>query len=146
MANIIPEETKNMFSESDYLIDLSSWFKDSITQEKIIDLHQAIESHKCIFIEYIYKNSRRMRRIEPYKLVFKRSYWNLYGFCEDNKEFRLVKINRIASYKILNKDFHYKLIEKIDFSNYYGNYLFENEDSKALYNVKLEYKFTDEFF
>ncbi|HCQ88677.1 MAG TPA: transcriptional regulator, partial [Clostridium sp.] len=40
MAKVIPEETSTIFSESDYLIDLSSWFKDSITQEKISDLRE----------------------------------------------------------------------------------------------------------
>ena len=77
MAKIMPEETKTMFAESDYLIDLSSWFQDSITQEKIIDLHKAIENHKCVYLEYISKNSRRKRTVHPYKLVFKQSYWYL---------------------------------------------------------------------
>lgn len=146
MAKIMPEETKAMFSESDYLIDLSSWFQDSITQEKIVDLHEAIENHKCICIEYISKSSRKMRNIDPYKLVFKQSYWYLYGFCEDNNEFRLFKINRIVSYRILDKDFNCKPIEKIDFRNDFGAPLFHPQDSKTLYDVALEYDIVNEFF
>lgn len=87
-------------------------------------MHEAIENHKCICIEYISKSSRRMRNIEPYKLVFKQTYWYLYGFCEDSNEFRLFKINRIASYRILDKSFNYKPIEKIDLKNESGNALF----------------------
>jgi len=146
MAKIIPEETETMYSESDYLIDLSSWFQDSITQEKVTDLHEAIENHKCICIEYISKNSRKMRTIQPYKLVFKQSYWYLYGFCEENTEFRLFKINRIVSYKIMNINFNCKSIEKINFRNDFGSTLFHPQDSRTLYNVKLEYDITNEFF
>lgn len=146
MAKIIPEETKNIFSKSDFLIDLSSWFKDSITQKKIIHLHEAIENHNCISIEYISKSSRKVRTIEPYKLVFKQSYWYLYGFCQDNNEFRLFKINRIVSYKILDTNFNSRLIEKIDFKDDFAADLFCSQDSTPLYNVELEYDFSNEFY
>jgi predicted DNA-binding transcriptional regulator YafY len=146
MAKIIPEEVDTMFSESDYLIDLSSWFEDSNTQEKIIDLHEAIENHKCICIEYISKSSRKFRSIYPYKLVFKQSYWYLHGFCEDSNEFRLFKINRIVSYKILDKSFELKTIEKIDFRNEFSTVLLQEQTSEDLYDVTLEYDANNEFF
>jgi predicted DNA-binding transcriptional regulator YafY len=146
MAKIIPEQTETIFSESDYLIDLSSWFQDSITQEKVTDLHEAIEKHKYIDIEYISKSSRKMRTIHPYKLVFKQAYWYLYGFCEDNNQFRLFKLNRIVSYRILDKSFECKSVEEIDFKNDFGAYLFDPQDSKTLYNIKLEYNSINEFF
>lgn len=83
IAKLIPEETSMVFSESDYVIDLSSWFQDNITQEKVSDLHKAIKNRKCIYLEYISKRSRRVRIIYPHKLVFKQAYWYLYAFCED---------------------------------------------------------------
>ena len=52
MAKMVPEED-GIFSETDYLIDLSSWFQDSITHKKISDIHEAIENHICISMEYI---------------------------------------------------------------------------------------------
>lgn len=146
MAKIIPEDTSTVFSESDYVINLSSWFQDSITQEKVTDLHEAIENHKCICLEYISKTSRKTRIIQPHKLVFKQSYWYLYGFCEENNEFRLFKINRSVSYKVLDKNFNCKPIEKIDFRNDFGAALFHLQDSKTLYTVTLEYYSSDEFF
>jgi predicted DNA-binding transcriptional regulator YafY len=130
MAKIIPKETKTIFSESDYLIDLSSCFQDIITQEKTTDLHEAIEYHKCICLEYISKSSRKMRIIHPYKLIFKQSYWYLYGFCEDNNEFRFFKVNRIVSYRILDKNFNCKSIEKNDFRNDFGTALFPRKIQK----------------
>ena len=86
-----------------------------------------------------------MRTIHPYKLVFKQSYWYLYGFCEDSNSFRLFKINRIVLYIILDKNFECKPIEEIDFKNYFGSDLSQSEDSKTLYNVKLEYESINEF-
>ena len=70
IGKLIPEETSTVFSESDYVIDLSSWFQDSITQEKVSDFHNAIKNQKYIYLEYISKSSRSARIIHPHKLVF----------------------------------------------------------------------------
>lgn len=146
MAKLIPEETSMVFSESDYVIDLSSWFQDSITQEKVSDLHKAIKNRNCIYLEYISKRSRSTRIIHPHKLVFKQSYWYLYAFCEDNQEFRLFKVNRIATYKIMDESFNCKAVEKIDFRKDFGVGLFSSQDPTSLFEVILEYDVTNEFF
>ena len=145
MAKMVPEE-ESIFSETDYLIDLSSWFQDSITHKKIADLHEAIENHTCIYIEYISMKSRSKRIIHPYKLVFKQSYWYLYAFCTKSNEFRLFKINRIVAYKLLEENFEAKDIDTIEFRKYFGEELFINKDAKKLYIVKLEYDSCNEFF
>lgn len=146
IAKVVPDEAKNIFSESDYLIDLSSWFKDSATMKKVSDLHEAIENNKAVCIEYISKNSRKMRIIYPHKIVFKQSYWYVYALCEENNEFRLFKTNRIVSYKILNKTFEKRKIDNIDFKDNFAYDLFDEEGSKDLYTVILEYDRKDEFF
>ena len=69
--------------------------------DEIADLHKAIKNRNCIYLEYIFKKSRSARIFHPHKLVFKQSYWYLYAFCENNHEFRLFKINRIANCKIM---------------------------------------------
>jgi len=146
MAKLIPEETSTVFSESDYVIDLSSWFQDSITQEKVSDLHKAIKNLNCIYMEYISKRSRSARIIHPYKLVFKQLYWYLYAFCEDNQELRLFKVNRIATYKVMDANFNCKVVEKIDFGKDFGVGLFSSQDPTSLFEVILEYDVTNEFF
>lgn len=145
MAKLIPEETSTIFSESAYVIDLSSWFQDSITQQKVSDLHQAVEKRKTIRIEYISRRSRSTRIVEPHKLVFKQSYWYLYAFCEENQEFRLFKVNRIADYEIMEVSFQCKPVEKIDFKNNFGAGLFSSQDQAPSFEVILEYHRTDEF-
>lgn len=146
MGKLVPEETRTVFSESDYIIDLSSWFQDSITQEKISYLHKAIKNRNCVNLEYISKRSRSKRIIYPHKLVFKQSYWYLYAFCEENQEFRLFKVNRIANYKIMDASFDCKAVEKIDFRNDFGVGLFSLQDSNSLFEVILEYDAANEFY
>lgn len=146
MAKLIPEETSTVFSESDYVIDLSSWFQDSITQEKVSVLHKAIKNQNCIYLEYISKRSRSERIIHPHKLVYKQSCWYLYAFCEDKQEFRLFKVNRIANYQIMDESFNCKLVEKIDFRKDFGIGLFSSQDSTSLFEVILEYEAANEFF
>jgi predicted DNA-binding transcriptional regulator YafY len=146
MAKLIPEETSTIFSESDYVIDLSSWFQDSITQKKVSDLHKAIINRKCIYLEYISKRSRSTRIVQPHKLVFKQSCWYLYAICENNQEFRLFKVNRIAAYEIMDTSFNCKAVERIDFGKNFGAGLFSSEDPTSLFEVILEYDVTNEFF
>ncbi len=146
MAKLIPEETSTVFSESDYVIDLSSWFQDSITHEKVSDLHKAIKNRNCIYLEYISNWSRSARIVQPHKLVFKESCWYLYAFCEENQEFRLFKVNRIATYKIMDASFNCKAVEKIEFGKDFGAGLFSSQDPTSLVEVILEYDATNEFF
>ncbi|EKQ57270.1 MULTISPECIES: YafY family protein [unclassified Clostridium] len=145
IAKLIPEETSMVFSESDYVIDLSSWFQDSITQEKVSILYKAIKNRKCIYLEYISKSSRSSRMIQPYKLVFKQSYWYLYAFCEDKQEFRFFRINRIVNLKIMDKGFSCKVVEKIDFRKDFAIGLFSSQDQTSLFEVILEYDSNNEF-
>jgi len=146
MAKLIPGEISTVFSESDYVIDLSSWFQDSITQEKVAVLNKAIKNRNCIYIEYISKSSHSSRIVEPHKLVFKQSYWYLYAFCEDKKEFRLFKINRIVNLKIMDESFKCKTVERIDFRNDFSAGLFSAQDLTSLFEIILEYDVANEFF
>lgn len=146
IAKLIPEETSTVFSESDYVIDLSSWFQDSITQQKVSVLHKAIKNKNCIYLEYISNRSRSARIIHPYKLVFKQSHWYLYAFCEDKQDFRLFKVNRIAHFKIMDSSFNCRVVEKIDLKKYFGTGLFSSQDTTELFEVTLEYDVNNEFF
>lgn len=145
LEKIIPNEKDNLFSKSQYLIDLSSWFDDSITQKKINDIDEAIKDNKYISLDYISKSSRKERIIEPYKLVFKQSHWYLYGFCKDKNGFRLFRINRIVSYKILNNSFQRQSIEKFELKNDFFNEYTVFQKSPISYEVMLKYRAEDEF-
>ncbi|MDD3224136.1 MAG: YafY family protein [Clostridium sp.] len=145
IAKLVPEKCVDVFSKSDYVIDLSSWFNDSIIYDKISKLHHAICDCYYISIEYISRNSHSMRTVEPHKLIFKQSNWYLYAFCQKQNDFRLFKISRIVSYKILTKHFKRRPVDTIKFDNNYGVELFSPQNEAKLFEVVLEYDVADEF-
>lgn len=81
------------------LIDLSSWYKDSLSP-KIDLLHGAISlGHKVSFTYFAPKGESK-RRIEPYNLIFQWSNWYVWGFCETRQDFRLFKLGRMTDLKL----------------------------------------------
>lgn len=145
IAKLVPEKAETVFSQSGYVLDLSSWFGDSITHKKISELHRAISEHRCIRLVYISKNSRSSRTVEPHKLVFKQSCWYLYAFCRKQESFRLFKVRRIVSCDILKERFRPRSVEEIRFPVDYGSDLFSSDNPSDLFEVVLEYDAANEF-
>lgn len=104
-----------ILAESDIIIDLSSWFEQSDMQKKVKQLHTAIANRQCIEIDYITKHAQFRRLVEPHKLVFKQTYWYLYGFCLEKNDFRLFKLSRILSFEVLDSTFSYRPNSEIHF-------------------------------
>ena len=80
------------------LIDLSSWYKESLSP-KIELIHQAIEKSRKISFTYYAPKGESFRTIEPYILVFQWASWYVWGWCSSRQDFRLFKLNRIADLK-----------------------------------------------
>ena len=83
------------------LIDLSSWYKDSLS-EKIELIQNAIEERMAISFWYYAPNGDSIREIEPYYLIFKWSSWYVWGWCrlrEDYRMFKLTRMDKIARTK-----------------------------------------------
>ena len=76
------------------LIDLSSWYRDSLAP-KIELIQDAIALRKKLRFRYYSPGGDTEREIEPYYLVFKWSSWYVYGFCLLRDDFRLFKLNRM---------------------------------------------------
>ena len=76
------------------LIDLSSWYKDTLAT-KIELVQDAIELGKRMKFSYYSPKGDSKREIEPYYLIFKWASWYVYGYCLLRKDFRLFKLNRM---------------------------------------------------
>ena len=76
------------------LIDLSSWYRDSLAP-KIETIQDAIGDRHLIKFQYYAPSGECDRTIEPYYLVFRWSSWYLWGWCTDRKDYRLFKLNRM---------------------------------------------------
>lgn len=145
IAKLIPKQEKEIFLYSEYIINFSSWFDDSVIHEKAIILHKAICNRQCVSLEYVSKKSREKRIVEPYKLIFKQSDWYLYAFCRNRNDFRLFKLKRIISYELLENFFEQQQISDICFEKNYAKDLFSKQYKKGFIKVVLEYDLKDEF-
>ena len=93
-----------MVGNQSVLIDLSSWYKNSLAP-KIELIRTAID--KCRKLEYLYYSSKgeSVRFIEPYYLIFRWSSWYVWGWCVKRRDFRLFKLNRMDQVKISEQEF-----------------------------------------
>lgn len=76
------------------LIDLSSWYRDSLAP-KIDVIRSAIENRHLLSFKYYAPSGESERLVEPYYLVFRWSSWYLWGWCGDREDYRLFKLNRM---------------------------------------------------
>lgn len=76
------------------LIDLSSWYKSSLSP-KIELLHSAILSGHKVSFTYFAPKGESNRTVEPYDLIFQWAGWYLWGWCESRQDFRLFKLMRM---------------------------------------------------
>ena len=77
------------------LIDLSSWYKDSLAP-KIEEIQSAIRQHCTIRFAYFSPKGESVRTVEPYYLLFRWSAWYVWGWCHTRQDFRLFKLNRMT--------------------------------------------------
>ena len=98
------------------LIDLSSWYKESLAP-KIALIQDAIENRHLISFEYYAPSGESKRTIEPYYVVFKWSSWYVWGWCRNRKDYRLFKLNRMDKVKETDKPFEARNAPLPDLSN-----------------------------
>lgn len=86
------------------LIDLSSWYRDSLAP-KIETIQDAIGDRHMVRFRYYAPSGDSERTVEPYYLVFRWSSWYLWGWCMDRKDYRLFKLNRMERVTETDKEF-----------------------------------------
>lgn len=90
--------------EENMLIDLSSFYKDSLS-EKIELLKKAIDNRKKVTFRYYYEKGEETKLIEPALVVFKWSNWYIFGFCPDRDDFRMYKLTRLWELSVTDEVF-----------------------------------------
>ena len=94
MEKIQAGSSEFISSRDSVLIDLSSWYRDSLAP-KIETIQDAIGDRQLISFRYYAPSGESERTVEPYYLVFRWSSWYLWGWCADRKDYRLFKLNRM---------------------------------------------------
>ena len=88
-----------MVGSQSVLIDLSSWYKDSLAP-KIEGIRSAVDGARKLRFLYFSPKGEEERCIEPYYLIFRWSNWYVWGFCEKREDFRLFKLNRMEQLRL----------------------------------------------
>lgn len=98
------------------LIDLSSWYKDSLAP-KIELIRTAIQ--QCQELQFVYyaPKGESVRCIEPYYLLFRWSSWYVWGWCLKREDFRLFKLNRMDEVQLSGREYTRRQVPMPDLSN-----------------------------
>jgi len=124
------------------LIDLSSWYRDSLAP-KIETIQDAIGERHLISFRYFAPSGESERTAEPYYLVFRWSSWYLWGWCTDRKDYRLFKLNRMDRVTETDKEFVCRDVPMPDLSN---EKIFPGDIKvKALFAPDMKWRLVEEF-
>lgn len=105
-----------MVGDQSVLIDLSSWYKDSLSH-KITLIRSAIENRILLVFSYFSPKGDSLRCTEPYFLIFRWSSWYLWGWCKTREDFRLFKLNRMDKLCLTGKQFEKRAVSMPDLNN-----------------------------
>lgn len=124
------------------LIDLSSWYKDTLAP-KISVIQDAIEERKNLSFYYYGPGGESLRLIEPYYLIFKWSSWYVWGWCHERKDFRLFKLNRMDKVHKEKECFEAREVPMPDLSN---ERIFPGKIKvKATFKPEMKWRLIEEF-
>lgn len=124
------------------LIDLSSWYKDSLSP-KIELLQNAIEERKMIHFFYYAPSGDSEREVEPYYLIFKWSNWYVWGYCRLRNDFRMFKLNRMNQMRKTDELIEKREVPVPDFST---EKVFPGEiNVKAIFDPSMKWHLIEEF-
>ena len=105
-----------MVGDQSVLIDLSLWYKDSLSH-KITLIRSAIENRILLEFSYFSPKGDSLRCTEPYFLIFRWSSWYLWGWCKTREDFRLFKLNRMDKLCLTGKQFEKRAVSMPDLNN-----------------------------
>lgn len=131
-----------MVGNQSVLIDLSSWYKDSIAP-KIELIRTAIETGRELEFTYYSPKGESLRSIEPYYLIFQWSSWYVWGWCRRREDFRLFKLNRMEKMRLSEQFFVKRKAPMPDLSN---ERIFPGGIKvKALFEPECKWRLIEEF-
>ncbi len=116
MEKIRPGSSAFVSGRDSILIDLSSWYRDSLAP-KIETIQDAIGDRRVLRFRYYAPSGEKDRTAEPYYLVFRWSSWYLWGWCRDRQDFRLFKLNRMENVQKTTETFQCREEALPDLSN-----------------------------
>ncbi len=142
MEKIQPGSSGIVSGRDSILIDLSSWYRDTLAP-KIEIIQDAIELNRKLRFYYYSPKGETEREIEPYYLIFKWSSWYVYGFCTLRKDFRTFKLNRMD--KITLEDLFEKKSE-VPYPDLDGEKIYPTTGTvKVIFEASLKWRLIEDY-
>lgn len=142
MEKLSAGSSDSMVGNQSVLIDLSSWYKDSLAP-KIELIRSAIDENRRMEFLYFSPKGESCRRIEPYYLIFRWSSWYVWGWCMEREDFRLFKLNRMGRLSLPGDTFERRPVSRPDLSN---ERIFPGGIRvKALFDADCKWRLVEEF-
>lgn len=142
MEKLSANSSDFMMGNQSILIDLSSWYKDSLAP-KIECIRQAIDHTTELSFLYYSPTGETKRTIEPYYLIFRWAGWYVWGFCQMREDFRLFKLNRMEQLSLSHGHFHKRSVPPPDLST---ERIFPGDiQVKALFEPECKWRLVEEF-
>ncbi|NCB92652.1 MAG: YafY family transcriptional regulator [Clostridia bacterium] len=131
-----------MSGNQSILIDLSSWYKESLAP-KIELIRDAIEHCRELQFTYYAPRGDSERCIQPYYLIFRWSSWYVWGWCKVREDFRLFKLNRLDNVQLSETVFVKQSVPLPDLTN---EHIFPGGiHVKALFDAGCKWRLVEEF-
>ena len=108
MKNMVPTEKilDIEFQSNNIIIDFNSLMNDSCTSEAFSSIRYAMDNRYVISFQYSESNNTEsLVRIEPYRLIYKKSEWHLFGYFPPKKSFLCFRLSCISNIKLINSTF-----------------------------------------
>lgn len=131
-----------MTGNQSVLIDLSSWYKDSLAP-KIDLIRGAIETGRELEFRYYAPHGEGDRCIQPYYLIFRWSSWYVWGWCKKREDLRLFKLNRMDDLRLSEAAFVKQSVPFPDLSN--ERIFPDGIRVKALFDAGCKWRLVEEF-
>lgn len=142
MEKLLPGSSEFVSGRDSILIDLSSWYKESLSP-KIAAIQSAIEEKRLISFIYYAPKGESVRVAEPYYLVFRWSSWYVWSWCKEKEDFRLFKLNRMEKLLALEERFEGREVKLPELSN---EKIFPGKIRiKALFEKEMKWRLVEEF-
>lgn len=131
-----------MAGNQSILIDLSSWYKESLAP-KIQLIRNAIDKSRELQFRYYAPQGESERSIKPYYLIFQWSNWYVWGWCNSKEDFRLFKLNRLDNLRLSETVFRRQSVPLPDLTN---EHIFPGGiHVKAIFDAGCKWRLVEEF-
>lgn len=142
MEKISVGSSNIMEGNQSILIDLSSWYKNSLAP-KIEVIRTAIDTGTELKFAYFSSKGESDRTIEPYFLIFRWSSWYVWGWCKKRLDYRLFKLNRMQNVSLNQNRFEKRNVPLPDLGN--AKVFPDRISVLALFEPECKWRLVEEF-